>query len=165
MAKEKTTSAKYEVDTDTFKTNKKFNVEPLFYLLPFIIGVAIFTLWPILNIVKYSFINGLKNPLGKQLADYCTFFLTNAGGKKDCTLSWGIENFTQVLTDKYFISALKNTAQYVIFVVPISTVLAIVSAVLLNQKIKARGIFQTVFFLPMVTSSIGVGICWKYLFN
>ena len=163
--KNKSTSSNYEVDTDTFKSNKKFKIEPLLYLLPFIIGIVIFTIYPIFNVLRYSFTNGLGHALGKQATTYCTFLLQDAGGKKACELSWGIENYKFVLQDKYFWSALKNTCQYVIFVVPISTILSVIFAVLLNQKIKLRGLFQTIFFLPMVTSSIAVGICWKYLFN
>lgn len=154
----------YNVDTDTFKSSKKFNIEPFLYLLPFIIGILVFTIYPIFNVLRYSFIEGLGHPLGKQLAERCTFFLTDATSK-GCDLTWGLANYEYVLKDKYFWSALKNTFQYVICVVPISTCLAIIFAVLLNQKIKLRGLYQTIFFLPMVTSSIAVGICWKYLFN
>ncbi|MBR3841005.1 MAG: sugar ABC transporter permease [Erysipelotrichales bacterium] len=162
LFKKKATNTNAEVDT--FKSPNKLNIEPFLYLLPFIIGILIFTIYPIFNVLRYSFIEGLGHPLGKQLAERCTFILTDASAK-GCDLTWGLGNFEYVLKDKYFWSALKNTFQYVLCVVPVSTCLAIIFAVLLNQKIKLRGLFQTVFFLPMVTSSIAVGICWKYLFN
>lgn len=139
-------------------------IEPFLFLLPFIIGVLIFTIYPIFNVIRYSFIEGLGQPLGPQMAKHCTFLLTDATSK-GCTLSWGLANYRYVIQDADFMNALINTGKYVLFVVPISTCLAVLIAVLLNQKIKLRGLFQTIYFLPMVTSSIAVGICWRYLFN
>jgi len=139
-------------------------IEPLLYLLPFLVGIIIFTIYPTINIFRYSMVEGLKMPLGKEMAKHCTLLLANQGSNT-CDLTWGFDNFKYVLQDKYFINALKNTFLYVITVIPISTFLAIIIANLLNQKIKFRGFFQTIYFLPMVTSAIAVGICWKYLFN
>lgn len=78
---------------------------------------------------------------------------------------FGFDNYVHIFTDPYFINSLKNTALYVIFVVPISTVLSLFFANLLNQKIKGIGIFQTAFFLPMVTSVTAIGLVWKLMFN
>lgn len=79
--------------------------------------------------------------------------------------SLGIANYTYVLTDTKFLSALKNTFLYVLFVVPISTAIAIICAHLLNQKLKGSAIFQTAFFMPMVTSVTAVGLIWRLMFN
>lgn len=123
--------------------NKKW--EPFIYLLPFAIGLIIFTIYPIINVVIMSLKEGYK------LSGTYT--------------GWGIGNFTRVLNDKLFQSAFKNTITYVFTVVPIATCLSIIFANLLNKKIKGMAIFQTAFFLPMVTSSIAVGLVWKYMFN
>ncbi len=77
----------------------------------------------------------------------------------------GLENYKTIIADPYFRQALSNTFKYVLIVVPISTVIAIVLATLLNQKIKFQSFFQTAYFLPMVTSSLAVGLAWRYMFN
>lgn len=144
MAKKETTKKHREgISTGEQMFNSKF--EPFIYLLPFIIGLLIFTVYPIINVV----IMALKN--GYRLSG--TF------------KGWGVENFTYVLSNKDFLSSISNTFIYVFTVVPIATVIAIVVANFLNQKIKGMAIFQTAYFLPMVTSSIAVGISWRYMFN
>lgn len=123
--------------------NRRF--EPYIYLLPFVIGLLIFTVYPIINVVLMSFKEGYK------------LSGTYSG--------WGLANFDKVINDRLFRSAIKNTTIYVFTVVPIATCLSIITANLLNKKIKGIALFQTAYFLPMVTSSIAVGIVWKYIFN
>ncbi|MBR2802390.1 MAG: sugar ABC transporter permease [Erysipelotrichaceae bacterium] len=120
-------------------------LEPVIYLLPFVIGLLIFTVYPIINVVLMSFKEGYR------LSGSFTGI--------------GLKNYTQVLGDKNFANAVRNTFIYVFSVVPIATVLAVIIANLLNQKIKAMALFQTAYFLPMVTSSIAVGLSWRYMFN
>ena len=124
----------------------KSKVEPYLYLAPFAIGVLVFTLYPIVNVFLLSFKEGYN-------------FIT-----KDFA-SWGIGNYTYVLNDPYFLQAYKNTFMYVFIVIPISTCLSVVIATLLNQKIKFSGLFQTAYFLPMVTSTIAIGFAWRFMFN
>ena len=121
-------------------------IKPLLYLLPFIISVSIFTLYPIVNVVRMSFLEGYKYLNGSYTGI-------------------GLGNYQKVLSDPYFRQALSNTFKYVLFVVPISTVIAIILATLLNQKIKFQSFFQTAYFLPMVTSSLAVGLAWKFMYN
>ncbi len=120
--------------------------EPWLYLLPFLLGVLFFTLYPVINVVFASFKLGYRYPA-----------LTAEG--------YGLGNYQAVLTDKFFIQALKNTAIYVITVVPISTCLAVIIAYLLNQKLRFSAVFQTAYFLPMVTSVTAVGLSWRLMFN
>ncbi len=120
--------------------------EPFIYLAPFLIGIIVFTLYPVINIVLISFKEGYRQITG-------------------AFTGYGLGNYARILSDPYFINALKNTAMYVIFVVPISTVLSLFFANLLNQKIKGIAIFQTAFFLPMVTSVTAIGLVWKLMFN
>ena len=121
-------------------------IEPLLYLAPFLIGIIIFTLYPIFNVFFMSFKENYKYLTG-EFSGY------------------GLNNFVQILSDPYFIQSLKNTFSYVLIVIPISTCLAIVFAVLLNQNIKLKALFQTAYFLPMVTSVTAVGMAWKFMFN
>lgn len=121
-------------------------IEPFLYLLPFIIGILIFTLYPVINVFLLSFkddYNYLRNSFS----------------------GWNLENYKTVLTDPKFIQSIINTTLYVLFVVSISTALAIIIANFLNQKIKGNAIFQTAYFMPMVTSITAVGLIWRLMYN
>jgi multiple sugar transport system permease protein len=121
-------------------------VEPLFYLLPFIVGIGIFVLYPTVNV----FLISLK-------ADYN--YINGSFSRLD------VSNYTRIMSDGVFLDSLRNTALYVAVVVPVSTCIATVLAVLLNKKTRGSGIFQTAFFLPMVTSVTAVGLAWRWMYN
>lgn len=121
-------------------------LEPYLYLLPFFLGIAVFTLYPVINVVLISFKEGYS-------------YLSRGFD------SWGFANYQTVLADPKFSQAIGNTIQYVLMVVPISTCIAIVVAYLLNQKLRGVAIFQTAYFLPMVTSVTAVGLAWKLMYN
>ena len=121
-------------------------LEALDFLLPFLFGIVLFTLYPIVNVVVLSFQEKYNNI-------YNTFS------------GYGLANYQNVLDDKRFINALSNTAQYVAFTVPISTVLALLIANLLNRKLRGSALFQTAYFLPMVTAATATGMAWKFMFH
>ena len=120
--------------------------EPFLYLLPFFLGILIFTLYPVINVFLLSF---------KEEYSYL----------RNSYEGWGLENYRAVLSDKKFLQAIKNTVLYVLFVVPISTAISIFFAYFLNSKIKGIGLFQTAFFMPMVTSVTAVGLVWRLMYN
>ena len=116
------------------------------YLLPSLIIMVVFTLYPLIKAVVMSF-----------LGDYSII----DGSYK----SIGFENYQALFADKNFIKALCNTGIYVVFVVPCSIIISLFIAVLINSKIKGKAFFQTVYFLPYVTSVIAIGIVWSWMFN
>lgn len=122
-------------------------VEPLDYLLPFFFGVAVFTLYPMVRVFIMAFQERYK--------------LTGEFN------GWGLGNFRDVLygVNTKLPQAVGNTFIYVLVTVPVSTALSLVLAYLLNQKIKCRALFQTAYFLPMVTSATAVGLVWKFMFH
>jgi len=120
--------------------------EPLLYALPFLIGLVIFTIYPIINVVLISFKEDYR-------------ILTGAYS------GWGLDNYARVIKDPYFLNGVRNTVIYAVAVVPIATALSLFFANLLNQKIKGIAIFHTLYFLPLVTSSLAVGLSWKLMFN
>lgn len=126
-------------------TAKTF-LEPLLYLLPFILVVSVFMVFPIITVFLNSF-----------LEDYNYLANTYTGV--------GMGNFAALFADKEFLISLKNTFLYVAFVVPVSTVIALAVAIMLNQKLKGSSFFQFVYFLPMVTATIAVGIVWKWMYH
>ena len=121
-------------------------LEPLAYLTPFLAAIAVFTLYPVINVVLMSFKEGYQMLTGR---------FTQVG----------MENYAYVLRDRYFINALQNTAIYVAVVVPLSTILSILIANLLNRKVKGMALFQTAYFMPMVTAVTAAGLAWKFMFS
>ena len=121
-------------------------IEPWLYLSPFLIFIIVFTLYPVINVFIISF---------KENYSYL----------RGTFKAFNFENYKYVLTDDKFTSGLKNTALYVLFVVPVSTAIALFFANLLNKKVRGSAIFQTAFFLPMVTSVTAVGLIWRLMYN
>lgn len=73
--------------------------------------------------------------------------------------------FPKISTLNHVWIALKNTAQYVAFVVPAQTVLALGLAVVLNSKIKGQRLFQVLYFLPTITSSAVLTLIFMWIYN
>jgi multiple sugar transport system permease protein len=116
------------------------------YLLmsPWIIGFLIFTAGPMIA----SFIIGL----------YQTDFLTQ-------TTYVGFQNFRNVVADRLVYKAFLNTAYYAFTMVPLSTLFALMIAVLLNQGIRGQSIWRTVYYLPSVVSGVAVSMLWRWLYQ
>jgi ABC-type sugar transport system permease subunit len=76
----------------------------------------------------------------------------------------GLDNYARVLADPIFWIALRNTGVYALLVVPAVTVLALLLAVLVNQRIPLVGIFRSAYYLPVVTSISVIAIIWAFTF-
>ena len=124
----------------------KDKLEPFLYLFPFMLFLIVFTIYPVINVFTLSF---------KENFSYLR-------GNYD---GIGLANYHEVLTDDKFRQALLNTFLYVLCVVPVSTAIATFTAYLLNHKIKGIAIFQTAYFMPMVTSITAVGLIWRLMYN
>lgn len=77
----------------------------------------------------------------------------------------GLENYTEVLSDPSFHSALLHTVQYVAETVPLTIATAFGFALLVHRPIRGIGFFRTAYYLPTVTSFIAVGVIWTSLFD
>ena len=120
------------------------------YLLPAIILLAIFTVWPIINTVRVAFLNNY-NSMG------------NIGGEE---YIFGFDNFKTIITSgDQFKTALKTTLLLTVITVPLSTMLALIISVCLNAIKPLQKFFQTIFFLPYVTNSIAIGMVFAALFD
>ncbi len=119
------------------------------YLLPAIVLLLVFTVWPIINTVKMGFANGY-NALAILRGDKFQF---------------GIENFINVMNAPDFLKSLGNTMLLCVLTVPISTLLALLIAVALNSVKFLQKTLQTIFFLPYVTNSIAIGLVFAAMFN
>ncbi len=125
---------------------KKNNLKSWLYLLPVIVFLGAFLIYPLIDVFIYSFEEGYNS--ASQ-----TF--------------WGVGsyNFSYVLHDPYFLQALKNTFILVIITVPVSTGLALGISVALSAIKPLRDLFQTVYFLPYVTNTLAVGLVFMILFQ
>ncbi len=124
----------------------KKNLKGWLYLLPAIIFLGVFMIYPLIDVLIYSFEEG-----------YNFASQTHRGT--------GWYNYSYVLHDTYFLQALKNTFILVIITVPLSTGTALLIAMALNSIKKLRELFQTVFFLPYVTNTLAVGLVFMILFK
>ena len=137
---------KQSADQELLDRSFKARIEPYLYLLPFFLGIVVFTLYPVVNVVLISFKEGYS-------------YLTRGFD------AWSLANYQKVLSDPKFAQAISNTIKYVLLVVPISTCISVVVAYLLSQKLRFSALFQTAYFLPMVTSITAVGLAWKLMYN
>lgn len=119
------------------------------YLLPAILLLLVFTVWPIINTVRIAFLEDYS-PLGAISGQIFNF---------------GFGNFAKVVTYKRFLTCLKNTMLLTVLTVPISCFLALLVSVFLNSIPKFSKFFQTVYFLPYVTNSIAIGMVFAMMFN
>jgi len=82
------------------------------------------------------------------------------------TTQWvGLKQYARAIKDEDFRQSLWNTVNFVIYSVPPTIILSLAAAMLLNTKIRARGFFRTVYFLPHVTTWVAIAIVWKYFFH
>lgn len=125
---------------------KKNNLKGWLYLLPAIVFLGIFMIYPLIDVLVYSFEEGYN------------FASQTHNGT-------GLYNYSYVLHDTYFLQALKNTFILVIITVPLSTGTALLIAMALSSIKKLRELFQTVFFLPYVTNTLAVGLVFMILFK
>ncbi len=126
------------------KVNK--DLKGWLYLAPAFIFIAVFMIYPLIDVFIYSFEEGFSFASGKAFGI-------------------GIYNYQYVLRDPFFMQALKNTFILVAITVPASTVLALVISLGLSSIKIIRKAYQTIFFLPYVTNTLAVGLVFMILFK
>ena len=116
------------------------------YLLPAMLFLGCFMVYPLIDVFIYSFEEGYNS--ASQ-----TYF------------GIGLYNYSYVLHDPYFLQAVKNTFLLVIITVPLSTGIALLISIGLSSIKPLRNLFQTVYFLPYVTNTLAVGLVFMILFK
>ena len=94
---------------------------------------------------------------------YLSFFKSGAFGKGNIFV--GLDNYTKLFSDPQVWCAIRNTLVYTCIVVPITIVIALLLAVALNGKLKGKGVYRTIYFIPMVAAPAAVTMVWKWLYN
>ncbi|MBQ4599642.1 MAG: sugar ABC transporter permease [Clostridia bacterium] len=116
------------------------------YLLPAILFLGVFLVYPLIDVFIYSFEEGYNS------------------ASQTC-FGVGLYNYSYVLHDPYFLQALQNTFILVIITVPLSTGIALLISVGLSSIKPLRNLYQTVYFLPYVTNTLAVGLVFMILFK
>lgn len=125
---------------------KKNNLKGWLYLLPTILFLGAFMVYPLIDVFVYSLEEGYNSA-------------------SQSFNGVGLYNYRYVLRDPYFLQALKNTFLMVVVTVPLSTGLALLISVGLSSIKRLRELYQTVYFLPYVTNTLAVGLVFMILFR
>lgn len=119
------------------------------FLAPYLIILTIFTL------------------ISAVYALYLSFFFVNFGFTQP--IFYGLKNYQIIWYDLThngdFVVGLINAVKYAVGVVTLQTILALILALLLNQKVRGRGFFRTVFYLPALTSSVAISLIFFWLYQ
>ena len=126
-----------------FKYRAENSPQAWLFLMPALIIVGIFNVLPLIKTFIMAFQKGTLNNL--------TFN--------------GFKNFEVVLKDPKFHTAIGNTALFSFVVVPVGLIISMFIAITIYEKIKYKDIFETIFFIPYLTSVIAVGVVFRFLLN
>ena len=77
----------------------------------------------------------------------------------------GLRNFERILKDEFFWISLRNSATYTLFYVPSGLVLALLVALFINSKRRFVGLYRTLFYLPVLSSSVANATLWSWIYN
>lgn len=114
-------------------------------LLPALIMISVFTIFPIFNNIFLSFHE-------MKLATPKPHFI-------------GIENYVNLLDDPIFIKVMRNSVFFAIVTVPISMIIGLLFAVFLNRNMKGRGFLRTSFFYPSLFPMVAVANIWLFIYT
>lgn len=117
---------------------------PYLLVLPALVWVFVFALWPFLNTVILAFTDA--RPL--RPPEFV-----------------GLANFAKLVSDDRFIYAITTSMVYVIVCVPLLTFLPLLLAMLVHRKVPGIGFFRTTFYFPVIASAVVVAIVWEFLFS
>ena len=135
------------------------------YLLPALLLLAVFTVYPIFNTVRIAFLEGYSSAALEGKVNY-EFGFGNFSKALEYT-----EDIENIVTGEVvkgtceLLTCMKNTFILCFITVPLSTILALVIAVCLNSIKFLRKFLQTIFFMPYVTNSIAIGMVFMAMFS
>lgn len=133
-------------NTAASKRGKRLKqVEPYLWLLPCLLLIATFILYPVVNVIYMSFCDVSRSGLIKGFGT--------------------LENFQKLFAHKAFGGVILNTFIWTIVVVGVSTVLGLIMALILNTKFKGRKFARAVLVIPWATSGMVLACAWKYIFD
>lgn len=123
------------------KIKKKINKAPLYFILPSLIGVAVFTLLPFLDV----FIRSFQSAISREFS--------------------GLENYYDIFSNAAFKLASQNTIKFVLVCIPLLLAISLAIAVFLNKFVQASQILRTAFLIPMAVPIASVVLIWNIVFH
>ncbi len=131
--------------TDKYKISKVEKKErriTSLFMIPSIIGVLVFFVLPFGIVIYYSLID---NPIGRNFV--------------------GFDNFLRLMKNSSFLLALKNTGMFSLIAVPLTVVLSLALASMLESKIPGKSLFRTLLLSPMMVPIASIVMIWQVLFH
>lgn len=126
------------------RARSKSAVVAYLFLLPWLVGIFGYTLWPFIQ----------------------SFYLSLTQGNLQSTLFVGLDNYTRMFSDERFLKSLEVTTKYVVLSVPLKLAMALFVAMLLYKASLSMTIYRTMFYLPsLIGGSIAVAVMWRKIFG
>lgn len=125
-------------------TTRREAVEGYLYISPWVIGFLVFIFGPVLASFYLSF------------TDYSMLSPPRF---------YGLGNYTRIFTERLFWKSVSNTVYYAAIFVPLSLITSLACALILNQNVRGRAFFRTVYFLPSITPAVASVILWAWIFH
>ena len=130
---------------------KQGRLAPWLYLLPALLIMGVFVIYPALGTFRLSLLNSNSR----------------ASAATDCIANqpcWGVfENYRYALTNPDMLTALRNNALWLLVMVPGTVIIGLVFA-LLADRVKYESLAKAVIFMPMAISFIGAGVIWRFVY-
>ncbi|UOQ48428.1 sugar ABC transporter permease [Gracilibacillus caseinilyticus] len=152
MASKQVASVEEWQQQDSSKKAKKSRIEKneslagLLFISPMFIGISVIVLFPIvatfiLAFADWKFVTGIDQ------------------------LQWvGFDNFRALLNDEKFIKSIINNAVFIL-TVPITMIIALFLAVIIDKNVYLKGYFKVAFFMPYISSVVAIAVVWQVLFH
>ncbi|MDA8032604.1 MAG: sugar ABC transporter permease [Actinomycetota bacterium] len=119
-------------------------VAPYLFVLPNMLAVGLFAIWPAVNGFRESFFHVIEGQPSRFA---------------------GLANYRQLVTDAQFWAAVRSTLEFVVGFVALTVVLATAAALLLQSQRRAKGLFRAALYVPVLISPVVVGILWNWILN
>ncbi|NLO85796.1 MAG: sugar ABC transporter permease [Clostridiales bacterium] len=132
------------MQTRRLRQSSRDNINGFLFALPWILGFLIFSVYPLIASLYYSFteFNAVTTPV------------------------WvGLDNFRQIFKDPLVLKSLKNTLFMVLVSTPVNLLIALLLASVVVRNFKGRGLVRTIFFLPSVIPMVAATMVWIWMFN
>ena len=126
------------------KNSRRETLTALMFVSPWIIGFSVFLLYPLLASIYYSF---------------CDYSVLRP------PVYTGMANYRSLARDEVFWETIKNTAVYTAWALPISAVVALSLALLLNTKVKGMAFYRALFYVPSLVPAVAIGVLITWIFN
>ena len=125
-------------------------MSPALFLSPALLLIAVFFFIPVVASFLMSF------------TDFDIYSLADRSNARFV----GLENYKNLLSDPLFWKAMRNTLYFVFIGVPLSLMVSLATALLLNSKlIRFMSLFRLAYFLPVVTTLVAVAVVWRYIYH